>query len=439
METLLDLLDEAVARYAERPALRAHRDDGHVETWTYRDLGLRARAAAWRLRALGLDAGDRLLTWSPSMPELPAVYFGAMRVGLVLVPLDVRMAPDAVEQIVERARARHLALGTGRDAPDPREAGLGHFPTTTVEALAAPPDTSFPADWEAQLETWARPRSDDLFDLIFTSGTTGRPEGRHARPFDRPRKHRGDAPGHPAPRAPGRERAAPEPPVRAGGRLLLRPRGVGADILYVRSRNPRVLFDAIREHRMTSMVAVPQILDLFWTAIEREVEKAAGPANPTGCGASRVDSPTPPGASCSGACTPAWADRSGSSCLPASLPPALQQAWEDLGIVVIQGYGSTESGFGTCTSREDHGLGTVGRTQPPIEMRLAPDGEILFRGPSIFRGYFKAEASAAAFTDDGWYRSGDIGRFDTGAPRPDGADQGHHRAAQRAQRLPRGR
>ena len=115
----------------------------------------------------------------------------------------------------------------------------------------------------------------------------------------------------------------------------------------------------------------------------------------------------------------------------AFLPPALQQAWEDLGVIVIQGYGSTESGFGTCTSREDHGLGTVGRTQPPIEVRLADDGEILFRGPSIFRGYWEEpEATAAAFTTDGWYRSGDIGRFDAGrAAGPDGPDQGHHRPA----------
>ena len=49
---------------------------------------------------------------------------------------------------------------------------------------------------------------------------------------------------------------------------------VGADVLYVRSRNPRVIFEAIRRHRTTSMVLVPQILELFWAAIEREVERS---------------------------------------------------------------------------------------------------------------------------------------------------------------------
>ena len=48
---------------------------------------------------------------------------------------------------------------------------------------------------------------------------------------------------------------------------------VGADVLYVRSRNPRVIFDALRDHKVTSMVVVPQVLDLFWSAVTREVEK----------------------------------------------------------------------------------------------------------------------------------------------------------------------
>src|SRR5262245_34121732 len=151
METLLDLLAEAVTAYRDRTALSLRLDDGTTTTWSYHELDRRSRIAAWRLRALGLERGDRLLTWSPSTPALPAVYFGAMRVGLILVPLDLRMSPDAIEGIVKVSGARHLVLGTGRDAPDPRDAGLEHFPTTTVESLTEEPDAGFPADWEAKL------------------------------------------------------------------------------------------------------------------------------------------------------------------------------------------------------------------------------------------------------------------------------------------------
>src|SRR3954447_3296098 len=130
METLLDLLDEAVRRYADRPALRLRQDDGTVSTWSYRELERRSRLAAWRLRGLGLQPGDRLLTWSPSTPDLPAVYFGAIRAGLILVPLDLRMSPDAIAGVVATSGAKRLLLGSGRDGPDPREAGLEHFPST---------------------------------------------------------------------------------------------------------------------------------------------------------------------------------------------------------------------------------------------------------------------------------------------------------------------
>jgi long-chain acyl-CoA synthetase len=62
---------------------------------------------------------------------------------------------------------------------------------------------------------------------------------------------------------------------------------------------------------------------------------------------------------------------------------------------------------------DDHPLGCVGWPPKPVEMRIADDGEIQFRGPTLFKGYWNnPEATAAAFTDDGWYKSGDLGQLD---------------------------
>ncbi|MFL5725789.1 MAG: AMP-binding protein [Chloroflexota bacterium] len=413
MDTLIELLEEAARRFSDRPALGLRGDDGATAAWTYAELRHRSRIAAWRLRALGLEVGDRILTWSPSTPELPAAYFGAMRAGLVLVPLDLRMAPDAIERIAARADAKRLILGKGRDAPDPGEAGLATFPTTPVDELTAETDDSFPADWEAQLDAWPRPNSETIFELVFTSGTTGTPKGVML------------AHGNVLASVGAMHRVIPPIEHRVVSLLplshlfeqavaLCYALDVGADVLYVRSRNPRVIFEAIRDHRTTSMVLVPQIVELFWTAIEREVEKSGRKASFERL--RRIARRLP------------YALRrllfrriheqlgGGLRILVSSgafLPPALQQAWEDIGVIVIQGYGATETGFGTCTTREDHGLGTVGRPMPPVELRLADDGEIQFRGPTIFKGYWHdPEATAAAFTDDGWYRTGDIGRLD---------------------------
>src|SRR5438045_8509568 len=122
MPTVVGLRTDAVARYGDRPALGLRRDDGTTETWSYSELDRRTRIAAWRLRALGLAAGDRVLTWSPSGPDLAATYFAAMRARLVFVPLDMRMSGDAVAGVVASSQPRHLIVAGGRDATDPSTA-----------------------------------------------------------------------------------------------------------------------------------------------------------------------------------------------------------------------------------------------------------------------------------------------------------------------------
>ena len=188
METIVDLLEDAAARFGPKQALGLRTDDGSTWHWTYAEVLRRSRIAAWRLKALGLKPGDRVLTWSPSTPALPAAYFGAMYAGLVFVPLDARMAPDTVARIVDRSGAIRLLLGSGRDAPDPREVGLERFPTSIVEDLSADPDDTFPPDWEAQLAAWPRPTAADIFELVFTSGTTGNPKGVILDPRQRARR-----------------------------------------------------------------------------------------------------------------------------------------------------------------------------------------------------------------------------------------------------------
>jgi long-chain acyl-CoA synthetase len=79
----------------------------------------------------------------------------------------------------------------------------------------------------------------------------------------------------------------------------------------------------------------------------------------------------------------------------------------------MQGYAATEIGSGVATTWRDHPTGTVGWPIPGVEMRIAEDGELQFRGPSVSRGYWQdSEATAATFTEDGFYRTGDLGHLD---------------------------
>ena len=98
----------------------------------------------------------------------------------------------------------------------------------------------------------------------------------------------------------------------------------------------------------------------------------------------------------------------------AALPDDLAYIYFGAGIPIIQGYGLTEtSPVFTSSQIDDLRVGTVGKAIPNVEIRIAEDGEIETRGPNVMRGYYnRPEETRAAFTQDGWFKTGDIGTID---------------------------
>src|SRR5207244_1534650 len=98
----------------------------------------------------------------------------------------------------------------------------------------------------------------------------------------------------------------------------------------------------------------------------------------------------------------------------AALDPALGESWRELGVEVIQGYGTTECSPGITFNRLGlNRLGSVGTPLPGVEVKVADDGEVLARGANVFKGYWENEEATRAVLDrDGWYHTGDLGKLD---------------------------
>jgi len=361
-------LPRAWARhFAERPERTALGTcDG--DSMTYGQLDARSRAVAGRLAAAGLRAGDRILMSAAASLELAVAYVAAQRLGLIVVPVNAAYTQREIDHILADARPSGAIAGSASHAAWMRGAGVVCGPE--VELPDGPPP---PLD---------RARCDDLALIAYTSGTTGAPKGAML------------STGNLLASAEAVRLAwrwAPEDRLVLALPLFhLHGLGVGLHGTLVAGASAVLLpkfevgavLDAAANERATLFFGVPTMY-----------ARLAASARVGELARLRL-------------CV------SGSAPLSAELHRALA---ERAGQRVIERYGMTETVMNVSNPYDgDRRAGSVGLPLPGVELQLAGDGEILVRGPNVFRGYWeRPEATAACFTEDGWFRTGDLGVLDS--------------------------
>ena len=377
--------------------------DSGSRSWKYSYAQVRCAAThfAARLKENDIRKGDKVLFWSENRPEWVAAFWGCILAGVVVVPIDYRASAHFVRHIHKIIDARVLLVG---EEVEPI-AGDAHLRIWRLNDFK----------WTDQECETPRVRidRDDVVEIVFTSGATGEPKGVLI-------THQNILANIVSPLeiiSTYRRWFLPFLPIRFLSLIPLSHMFGQAIALFVlpfipgtavlmHGYSPHEIVRQIRARRVAIVVCVPKILELLRKYIQLSFAETVDPAPASLHWIFRW-----------------WHHRRLHWFLgwrfcafvigAAPLAKELEEFWSRLGFAMVQGYGLTETApivaFNNPFATKE---GTVGTPIVGVEVKIAPDGEILVRGENVTPGYYQAPSETAAAFENGWFHTGDIGNFD---------------------------
>jgi len=408
-ETLVSFLDQFADRWND-PAI-ACRSGLMIDRSSYGQIATAARKFANLLEERGVGKGDRVVFWGENSSGWVSAFYGCLLRGAVVVPLDRQSLPAFVLKVQEQVQARLILCD--REFVERIAAG---FPSLLIfdelpDELRRLPD---------ELKTRIEIQTDDLVEIIFTSGTTAEPKGvclthrnllANLNPLEAEiRKYiRYERPFHPL------RFLCLLPLSHVFGQFMgmFVPQILGGVVFYQASMNPGEIIDTIRGERISVAAVVPRQLESLREKIERDYDSRG-----------KLDHFRKRFEFADGKHflrrwwifrdlhlrfgLKFWAFVSGG----ATLDEETENFWQRLGIAVVQGYGMTET---ASIISINHPLklsrGSIGKTLPGHEIRLDAEGEIQVRGQNIAAGYWR-DGVRPLTGEEGWLSTGDVAAID---------------------------
>jgi long-chain acyl-CoA synthetase len=443
VETLSQLFVNTCRAYRKNDILSSKREGRYVPISTA-EFEARVRSLSAGLRELGLRPGDKVVIFSENRPEWVMTDFAVLCAGGISVPIYTSLMPEQIKYIINDSDAtivvcsnRELWLKVDAVRPElpqvktflmiDEEAPAGVQTLGEVAGRGKAADEADPAAFD-RLAASILP--DDLASIIYTSGTTGTPKGvmlthgnfvSNTKALDSVVEF-----------------------VHTDTILSFLPLShvlermttfsflyKGASIAYAESID--TVAENLVEVRPTIMISVPRLFDKIYARVMDNVltqpllkrriffwALRVGKKH----GARRLQKePIPRGLEARRALAAKLVfskivEKTGGRVRffvsgGAPLSRDVAEFFYALGITILEGYGLTETApVLACNTFEKLRFGTVGPVVPGVEVRIAPDGEILARGPNVMKGYYKKDAETREVMTDGWFHTGDIGRFD---------------------------
>ncbi|MGH9733903.1 MAG: AMP-binding protein [Candidatus Acidiferrales bacterium] len=375
--------------------------------WTYADLYRHAAQFARELDRRMVAQGDRVLIWGENSGQWIAAFLGCMLRGAVAVPMDA-IADSSFAARVAKQSGVKLAI-TGRNLPiiDPS------LPTVCLDDLIG-----LVAGHSVEGFAPASASRKDPVEIVFTSGTTAEPRGvvlthgnllANLEPIEEQIKsyRRYEKFFHPL-------RFLDLLPLsHVFGQLLgiFLPQILGATSIFVDTLNPADVTRTIHNEKVSVLVAVPRLIESLRDQVELDLTTSR-----------RIEKFRRRFRAAEGKDFlrrwwifrrirrrfgwKFWAIISGGAALPA----AAEEFWTRLGYAVIQGYGLTETTSLVSVNHPFHlSHGSIGKSLPGLEVKLASDGEILVRGENVSPGYWNNAGADTVLDAEGWFHTGDLG------------------------------